>query len=60
MRRLTGLFAAALIAGIALPGCGGSSAPAGTDAPRPEIVKKNDDLMRNAAKAAPKRVGARR
>jgi hypothetical protein len=59
MRRLTGLMAIPLIAGLVLPGCGSSSAPAGVDAPRPAILKKNDDIMRNAARSIPKK-GARR
>ena len=59
MRRLIGLLTVPLIAGLVLPGCGGSSAPAGADAPRAAIVKKNDDIMRHAAQAAPKKGGRR-
>jgi len=56
-RRLTGLLAILGIAGLLLPGCGGSSASGGNGAgqPLPEKIQKNDDIMRGAAKVAPKK-----
>jgi hypothetical protein len=59
MRRLTQLLAALLIAGIMLPGCGGSSAPGGTaEAPIPAKQKENDDIMQKGLKdAQSKRTG---
>jgi hypothetical protein len=55
-KRLTGLLAIFFIAGLVLPGCGGSSASGGNgpSRPLPEKLQKNDDIMRGAAKAAPK------
>ncbi len=61
MIRSYGTRAAALITGLALAGCGGSS-PGGADGAgvaRQEIVQKNDDLMRSVAKSPPKHAPSR-
>lgn len=53
--------ASALIAGLAMVGCGGSS-PGGADGAgvaKQEVIKKNDDLMRSVAKSPPKHAPAR-
>jgi hypothetical protein len=61
-RRLTGLAAILFVAGLLLPGCGGSSAAGGNGPgrPLPEKIQKNDDLMRNAMKDAAKKAPRRR
>jgi hypothetical protein len=55
--RLTCLLAILFVAGLLLPGCGGSSASGGNgpSRPLPEKLQKNDDIMRGGAKTAAKK-----
>jgi hypothetical protein len=61
-RRFTGLLAILFVAGLLLPGCGGSSASGGNGAgrPLPEKIQKNEDIMRSAAKAVAKKTSRHR